>query len=92
MAKVLIVMTKKEVQESIPYALICETREGSAWHTCRRKTRWLCDFTEAERNKASKLFRQARQWTLVKGVPETVRMSAETFELWQKLGAMCASL
>ena len=73
MAKAVVVMTQEEIKEKIPYALICETRESSAWFTCRRKCRWLCNFNQDERTKACKLFRQAHQWTLVNGVPETLR-------------------
>lgn len=90
--KIYLEMEHDEIQNTIPYALICETRFGSAWGTMRRKRRWISEFTERERNSASKLFQQSHDWYLVKGVPETVKMKPETFDLWQKIGAFCGSL
>lgn len=90
--KIYLEMEHDEIQNTIPYGLICETRFGSAWGTMRRKRRWADEFTEKERNAASKLFQQAHDWYLVKGVPETVKMKPETFYLWQKVGDFCGSL
>ena len=92
MARLMIVLDHDEVQNQIPYSLICMTREGSVWNTMRRKRRWKFEFTDAEKEAASKLFRLAHTWTLVKGVPDEVTMSTKTYELWQKLGAFCGSL
>ena len=92
MAKLEIVFDYEEVHKNIPYSLICMTRESSVWGTMRRKRRWAAEFTEEERETAYRLFEQARRWTLVKGVPDTVRMSVKTYELWQKLGNFCGSL
>lgn len=50
------------------------------------------DFSESERKAAGRLFKQARNWTVGRGVPYTVQMSRKTFHLWQKLGDFCASI
>ena len=91
-AIVMLEFTHDEVNKGIPYAMICETRFGRSWDTGKRKRLWLNSFSESEREKCSKLFSQARTWHLVSGVPDTVQMSVKTYELWQKLGAFCASL
>lgn len=92
MAKRMMKLTVEEVRANIAYRLICFTRYGSAWDTGRRRRAWLADFTEEERRAASRLFKQARNWTVGRGVPDTVQMSRETFHLWQKLGDFCASI
>ena len=79
MAKIMLVMTHEEVNENIAYNLICFTRYGSAWDTGRRRRAWLADFTEEERRAAGRLFKQARNWTVGRGVPYTVQMSRKTF-------------
>ena len=92
MAKLIMVLTSEEVHRSIPYSLICMTRYGSSWNTMRRKRRWKMEFTEAEREAASKLFSRSHDWLLGRGVPDEVRMTTETYGLWQKLGNFCGSL
>lgn len=92
MAKIMLVMTHEEVNENIAYNLICFTRYGSAWDTGRRRRAWLNDFSESEREAAGRLFRMAHNWTVGRGVPDTVQMSRKTFHLWQKLGDFCASI
>lgn len=90
--KINIVLSRDEVNSNIPYALICETRYGSLWETGRRRRRWLAEFTEAERETASRLFKLSHTWYLVKGVPDEVRMHHSTYALWLKLADFCASL
>lgn len=92
MAKIMLVMTREEVNESIAYSLICFVRYGRAWDTGRRRRAWLADFSESEREAAGRLFRMAHNWTVGRGVPDTVQMSRKTFHLWQKLGDFCASI
>lgn len=87
-----ITLTHDEVNEKIPYAMICEMRYGARWGTGRRRRAWLAQFTEAEREAAGKLFKQAYTWYLVKGVPDEVKMRATTLALWMKLGEFCGSL
>lgn len=90
--KIDVVLSRDEIHNKIPYALICETRYGCLWETIRRRRRWLAEFSEAERNAASRLFKLAHSWYLVKGVPDEVRMSCHTFKLWLKLADFCGSL
>lgn len=92
MAEVFIEFTRDEIRKEIPYDLICETRESSAWKTGRRRRRWMLEFTASEREACTRLFRQAYSWYLTKGVPDKVMMSVKTCGLWQKLGYFCASL
>lgn len=88
----LLILSREEVQKRIPYTLVCETREGARWNTRRRRRLWNALFTEAEKKACTKLFRDARNWTLVKGVPNTVRMEPKTISLWDRLGVFCQSL
>lgn len=67
-------------------------RYGCTWSSGRRRRAWLADFTEEEREAAGRLFRMAHNWTVGRGVPDTVQMSRKTFHLWQKLGDFCASI
>ena len=90
--KIDIILSRDEVNEQIPYALICMTRYGANWDTGRRKRRWKEEFTEAERDAASRLFSLSHKWLLTTGVPEEVRMHHSTYALWLKLGAFCASI
>jgi len=92
MAKMMLVLSADEVHQNIAYSLICMTRYGSSWGTMKRKRRWAEEFSENERKTASKLFREAHCWTCGKGVPDEVTMSLNTYSLWQKLGAFCASI
>lgn len=90
--EMMLVLSRDEVQRDIPYAMICETRFGSAWGTGRRRRRWLAEFSEKEREAATRLFNQSHQWYLTTGVPDEVKMTTKTLDLWQKLGAFCASI
>lgn len=92
MAKLIMVLTSDEVHTNIPYSLICMTRYGSSWNTMRRKRRWKMEFTDAEREAATRLFSQSHDWLLGRGVPDEVRMSPKTFSLWQKLGHFCGTI
>lgn len=92
MAKLEIVLARSEIMELIPYALICTVRETAIWETMRRKRRWIAEFTEAERAAATRIFRQAHIWYLIKGVPEEIRMSTQTFNLWMKIADFCLSM
>ena len=84
--------THDEIVNKIPYALICEAREGARWNTMKRRRLWNQTFTESERHQATRLFRQAHNWALIKGAPESLRMSSQTYTLWQKLGEFCFAI
>jgi len=87
-----VTLTHDEVQDKIPYPVICEMRYGARWDTSRRRRLWMQEFTEAERKAASDLFKHAHSWYFVKGVPNEVKMKGTTLALWMKLGAFCGSL
>lgn len=85
-------MERDEIEEKLPYGVICEAKGGSRWNTMRRRRRWTKEFSEKEREAASEIFRKAHSWMLVKGTPDKVRMTLSTYGLWQKLGEFCASI
>ena len=90
--KALLVFDREEIEKEIPYRMICETRYGHFWETARRRRLWTQLFTESERKAASKLFKQAHSWYLVRGLPDEQKMSPGTYRLWCKLAEFCASL
>ena len=92
MAKRMMKLTVEEVRANIPYDLICMVRYGCTWSSGRCRRAWLTDFSESEREAAGRLFCMAHNWTVGRGVPDTVQMSRKTFHLWQKLGDFCASI
>ena len=92
MAMIEVVMTSEEVSKNIPYQMICQTRYGSVWNTMKRKLRWNKEFSDNEKEKAEKIFRQAHSWFVGKGILDTVRMDFPTFELWNKIEKFCCSL
>lgn len=92
MVKVMLVLSAEEVHAGIPYSMVCMARYGCAWNTMHRKRRWKEEFTDAERKAATRLFSQAHNWLLGKGVPDEVKMSVPTLQLWMKLGDFCASI
>lgn len=86
-------LSHEEVQRLIPYAIIAETTSRSVWGTGRRKRLWAASFTLAEREKLNKMIAQAKRWALVTGVPlDGVKMTASTYNLWEKLGNFCGGL
>lgn len=91
-AETFITMSNYEVHAIIPYALVCMTRYGAHWDTGRRRRLWDQSFSDAEKKAATRLFNLSHRWTLTTGVPETVKMSVNTFLLWKKLGDFCASI
>ena len=90
--KVYLVLTRDEVNQKIPYGVICEARYGCRWDTGRRRRAWMEQFTQEERVVASRLFRRAHEWMLTRGGPDEVKMTIKTFALWLKLGEFCASI
>jgi hypothetical protein len=92
MGKLMMILSKEEIQSAISYPLICETMCGSRWGTGKRRREWVANFTDEERKACSKLKNTAYDWYCRKGVPDKVMMYPQTFELWGKLEAFCASL
>lgn len=85
-------LTHDEVNEKIPYAVICETRYGAAWGTRKVRQRWMTEFDEKTREEAEALFRLAHKWYLTTGVPDVVEMSGRTLALWLRLGEFCGGI
>lgn len=85
-------LDRDDIEKMIPYALICETRFGAAWHRRGRKQRWEQEFSAPERYEAEILCRQAWSWHLKSGVPSSQVMTSGTFAMWVKLAKFCASL
>lgn len=89
MAHIMISLEREEIQERIPYMLICETASSARWNTGKRKRLWAERFTEQERDACNRMISQAKTWGLVKGVPDSVTMSPKTLELWGRLAEFC---
>ena len=87
-----IVLDRDEIQAAIPYQMICTTRYSSIWNTARRKRLWKEQFPGYKGEKANTMCRQSYNWMMKTGVPEQIRMSASTYDLWQELAAFCCSL
>lgn len=92
MPKIMVVFSRDEIQQRLPYEMICITRYGSSWEIGKRKLRWTKEFTELERDSARSIFRKSYLWYLVKGVPNEVSITTETLNLWDKVANFCASL
>lgn len=90
--KVMLVFDRNEINEEIPYRVICEAREGCRWNTGRRKRLWNELFSKEEKEACTRLFRLARSWYLVKGTPDSISLTPKTLALWRKLGDFCASI
>ena len=86
-----ITLSSDEVNQKIPYVLICEVRHGSRWNTGKMKCEYEKNFTKEERDEAEKIFRQAYKWHITSGVPSQVSMPMRTFALWMKIGEFCSS-
>ena len=81
-----------EIQKEIPYAIVAETMSGARWNTGKRKRLMKEQFTEAEIEKIYRLHKQAHSWYLVKGVPEEIKMTLNTYHLWHKLANFCCQI
>lgn len=85
------VFTNEEVKLNIPFEMICQTRYSSIWNTMKRKLLWNQVFTEVEKEKAEKIFRQAYSW-YINGIAEYVRIDFEMYRLWDKIARFCCSI
>lgn len=85
-------LTRDEVNEQIPYPVICQGRYGSLWDTRKVRNRWREEFDEETREAAESLFRQAHRWYLTTGVPDVVEMPGRTLALWIRLGEFFGSI
>lgn len=90
--KFYIALNREEIQERIPYALVAETMSGARWGTGKRKRLMKQFFTESEIDAIYRMHKRAHNWYCVKGVPDEVKMSVNTYKLWQKLANFCCEI
>lgn len=90
--KLYISLNQDEIREQIPFAIIAEAMSGAKWNTGRRRRLMKGLFTEAEIKASYHIHKQAYSWYLVKGVPEEVKMTMNTYRLWHKLAGFCSAL
>lgn len=90
--RMMLEFSSDDIATSIPYEIVCMTRESGVWNTTRRRRLFSQEFSREEQKECSRLFQQAHTWLLVKGLPDSVTMAPKTYELWQKLGSFCSSL
>lgn len=88
----ILVLSREEIQQKIPYQLVCETMGSAKFATKRVKQRYLESFSWEEINKIVLFRRQAHKWHLVSGVPDELRITPSDLALWVKLGEFCASI
>lgn len=87
-----LVLEHDEVQKEIPYALVCETMEGARWRSGKRRRLMKAWFSDVEISRIYELKSLAHRWYLTKGVPDEVKMTVDTYQLWQKLADFCMEL
>lgn len=90
--KLYLSLNQDEIRSQIPYSVVAETMSGAKWNTGKRKRLMKEQFTEAEIEAIYRLHKQAHSWYLVKGVPDEVKMTLSTYELWQKLANFCCEI
>lgn len=91
--RIMLHLSRDDIREQLPYELICTTRESSVWQTGKRRRKWIAEFSPAEREAATDIFRRSHSMFLTKGVPEEgILMSAKTYNLWQKIGIFCLEI
>lgn len=90
--KTYLVLNRDEINQQIPYAVVCEVMSGAKWNTGKRKRLMKERFTETEREAICRLHKQAHSWYLKKGVPEELKLSVHTLLLWHKLANFCYEL
>lgn len=84
-------LSQHEVHDKIPFQIIAETVESSRWNTCKRKRMQKDWFDDCEIRHLSGLKNLAHRWYLTSGVPSKgVKMSIETYQLWQKFALFCS--
>lgn len=90
--KLYISLDREEIIQQIPYAVVAETMSGARWNTGKRRRLMKQHFTESEIEATYRLHKQAYSWYLVKGVPDEVKMTLATYQLWHKLANFCCML
>lgn len=87
-----LVLDREEIQNQIPYAVVCETMGSVRWGTGKRKRLMKQWFTETEIDAIYRMHKQARTWHLIKGVPDELRITPHVLALWHKLADFCCQL
>ena len=82
--------TPEEIKRHLGYDLICCSIGSSLWDTGKVKRPFMQNFTPEERKQVGQIYRKARTWYLVKGLPEKVELFEDEYKLWQKLRDFCA--
>lgn len=87
-----VILEREDIQQAIPYAIIAETIGGSRWNTgkCKRLKKEF--FTREEIANLPRIHKYARDWYLIKGVPDNIRLRPDTIKLFIKLGEFCSQL
>ena len=87
-----VILEREDIQQNIPYAIIAETIGRSCWNTgkCKRLKKEF--FTREEIANLPRIYKYARDWYLIKGVPDSIRLRPNTIELFVKLGEFCSQL
>lgn len=92
MATLYLSFSREEIKEQIPYAIVAETMSSSKWNTGRRKRLMKEQFIEPEIDIIYRLGKQAHRWHLTTGVPEELKLTLHTFQMWTRLANFCAEL
>ena len=87
-----IVMDRDEINKNIPYPVVAETMSGARWDTGKRKRMMKERFNETEINAIYRMHKQARQWYLIKGVPDELRITPHVLALWHRLANFCCEI
>ena len=91
-AEIQITFTRDEINASLPYQIVAETMGGASWDTRKRRKLQSEMFTESEIGQLENLYKLAKKWYLIKGVPDEVIMMYDTAILFKKLGNFCAMI
>ena len=87
-----LVLDREEINKRIPYAVVAETMSGARWDTGKRRRLMKQWFTETEIDAIYRMKKQARNWYLIKGVPDELRITPHILRLWHKLADFCCQL
>ena len=87
-----LVLNRDEINRQIPYGVVCVGMSSARWDTCKRKRLMKQRFTATEIDAIYRLHKQARNWYLVKGVPDELRITPHILKLWNKLADFCCEL
>ena len=87
-----IVMDRDEINQNIPFPVVAEMMSSSRWNTGKRRRMMKQHFTDTEIDAIYRLHKQARNWYLIKGVPDELRITPHILALWHKLAAFCCEI